>query len=56
MKAYGKQRVECANRKRKGTSMACPCCIPHSTKKKSGTKVYKKRERQKAKHEIQNRE
>jgi hypothetical protein len=49
MKAYGKKRHECANRKIKGTDMACPCCIPSKTKRKSGTKVYKKAERQKAK-------
>ncbi len=52
MKAYGKKRKECANRKKRGTSMACPCCIPRQTHRKSQTRVYKKRERQKAKKDI----
>lgn len=42
MKTYGKHRRDCANRKKKGTNMACPCCIPNSTKRKSPTKAYKK--------------
>lgn len=45
MKAYGKPRCDCANRKIRGTSMACPCCIPRSTHRKSQTKVYKRRAR-----------
>lgn len=51
MKAYGKDRRAHANRKRRGTSMACPCCIPLSTKLKSPTKVYKKAARQAGKAE-----
>ncbi len=46
MKAYGKPRSDCANRKWRGTSMACQCCIPRITKRKSPTKVYKKKARQ----------
>jgi hypothetical protein len=49
MKAYGKERCECTQRKIRGTSMACPCCVRRSTARKSQTKVYKKRERQKGK-------
>ncbi len=56
MKAYGKSRRECANRKKRGTNMACPCCIPNSTHRKSPTKVYKKAERQKAKKEVKDTE
>jgi len=51
MKTYGKDRRAYANRKRRGTSMACPCCIPSSTKRKSRTKVYKKAARQAGKAE-----
>jgi hypothetical protein len=51
MKTYGKDRQAHANRKRRGTSMACPCCIPLSTKLKSPTKVYKKAARQAGKAE-----
>lgn len=46
MKTYGKDRKAYANRKRRGTSMACPCCIPRATHRKSKTRVYKKRARQ----------
>jgi hypothetical protein len=46
MKAYGKRRDECANRRIRGTSMACPCCIPGTTWHRSKTRKYKKRERQ----------
>jgi hypothetical protein len=52
MKTYGKDRKGHANRTRRGTSMACPCCIPRSTKLASNTKSYKKRARQAAKKEI----
>lgn len=48
MKAYGKPRDHYAKRKFRGTSIACPCCIPRSTKNKSPTKSYKKRARQAA--------
>lgn len=53
MKTYGKDRRGCANRKRRGTSMACPCCIPLSAKLKSPTKAYKKRARQEGKKATQ---
>jgi hypothetical protein len=52
MKTYGKDRKGHANRTRRGTSIACPCCIPRSTKLASNTKSYKKRARQAAKKEI----
>lgn len=32
--------------------MACPCCIPRSTHRKSPTKAYKKKARQAAKKEL----
>jgi hypothetical protein len=51
MKAYGKDRRSYANRKLRGTSMACPCCIPSSTHRKSQTKAYQKRARQAAQQE-----
>jgi hypothetical protein len=30
MKTYGKKPRDCANRRLRGTGMACPCCIPYS--------------------------
>lgn len=51
MKAYGKDRKEHANRRISGTQMACLCCIPCSTHRKSQTKVYKKAARQMGKQE-----
>ncbi len=50
MKTYGKPRIEHANRKIRGTSMACPCCIPH--KAKIGGKIFKARARRDAKRII----
>jgi hypothetical protein len=55
MKAYGKDRRGYANRKLRGTSMACPCCIPSSTHRKSQTKAYQKRARQEAQRECRSR-
>lgn len=49
VKTYGKKRVEHCMRHIKGTSMACPCCIPRSTHRKSTTKVYKKAARREGK-------
>jgi hypothetical protein len=43
MKTYGKDRQAYANRKLRGTSMACPCCIPWSASK---GKAFKARARQ----------
>jgi hypothetical protein len=51
VKTYGKDRRAYANRHLKGTDMACPCCVPYSTKRKSPTKAYKKRARQAKKRE-----
>jgi len=51
MKTYGKKRTEYAARHLRGTTMACPCCIPRSTHRKSATKVYKKSARQAARRE-----
>lgn len=53
MKTYGKDRQAYCKRKRRGTNMACPCCIMWSTRRKSPTRVYKKRERQKGKKEAE---
>lgn len=52
MKAYGKDRRAHANRKIRGTNMACPCCVPVSTHRKSQTKSYKKTARQAGKKEV----
>lgn len=52
MKTYGQRRGEVTKRKRKGTSVPCPCCIPDSTHRKRKTKAYKKRARQAAKKEL----
>ena len=47
MKAYGKSKRNTAVRKIRGTSMACPCCIPN--RRANTTKVYKKTARQEGK-------
>jgi hypothetical protein len=45
LKAYGKPRKSCANRKIKGTSIDCPCCTPRGSNSKQATKAYKAKER-----------
>ena len=45
MKAYGKPRKACANRKIKGTSIDCPCCTPRGSNSDEATKAYKAKER-----------
>ncbi len=50
MKTYGKPRKEYANRKKRGTSMACLCCIPR--KAHIGGKFNKARARRDAKRFI----
>jgi len=52
MKTYGKDRKASANRKIRGTNMACPCCIPSSTHRASQTKIYKKKARQEGKKQV----
>lgn len=51
MKAYGKCREDCANRKVRGTSRECPCC--KRTGGRRAGRDLKKKERAKAKREIQ---
>lgn len=50
MKAYGKQRRDCANRTLKGTSRPCPCCEPVSSK--SLRRGMKKRARRLSKEDM----
>jgi len=45
MKAYGKPRKACANRKLKGTNIDCPCCTPWGSNSKEASKAYKAKER-----------
>lgn len=49
MKAYGKNRKSAPKRNIPGTTRACPCCIPPSTRSASGKKALKKRARRAAK-------
>lgn len=41
MKAYGKPRSATAKRNIRGTSRACPCCIPRGSYSKPASKSYK---------------
>ena len=46
MKAYGKPKQACANRKLKGTNIDCPCCVPFQSNSKEASKAYKAKMRQ----------
>ena len=50
MKPYGQPKGAATNRKLRGTSRPCSCCIPHDSWSKS--RRFKKRARQIAKMQI----